>query len=302
MMALSYRPELGESASSFDEARCLELIRKGAGQPELEATVLDVRSWDAAAFVADRFAKGRVFLVGDAAHLMPPTGGFGGNTGIHDAHNLAWKIDAVLRGIAGPGLLDTYDQERRPVAERTLAQSLARLKAWFKDPLHQLPPTVPIVDDYAVIFGYVYPEGAFLSERDPDEVPAFENPRSPSGRPGTRAPHLVVGSEELPVSTIDLADGLWKLLAGHDADRWIEAMRRVRLARLLGVESYQIGPVGDLADVHGRWEEVFGVGAGGAVLIRPDGFVAWRARETSPDAEAILENVLARMSFTVRAA
>src|SRR5437867_12660834 len=91
--------------------------------------------------------EGRVFLVGDSAHVMPPTGGFGGNTGIHDVYNLAWKLDAVIRGAVGPKLLDTYDQERRPVADRTVAQALARLQAWFKDPSHKLPQPDPIVDD-----------------------------------------------------------------------------------------------------------------------------------------------------------
>jgi hypothetical protein len=67
-----------------------------------------------------------------SAHVFPPTGGFGGNTGIHDAHNLAWKLAAVLRGGAGPRLLETYDQERRPVADGTMAQALARFQAWFK--------------------------------------------------------------------------------------------------------------------------------------------------------------------------
>jgi 2-polyprenyl-6-methoxyphenol hydroxylase-like FAD-dependent oxidoreductase len=112
---------------------------------------VDARSWTVAAYVADHFAKGRVFLIGDAAHLMPPTGGFGGNTGIHDAHNLAWKLDAVLRDAAGPSLLDTYDNERRWIAERTLAQALARLQAWFKDPSKKLPRAEKIIDDYHVI-------------------------------------------------------------------------------------------------------------------------------------------------------
>ena len=116
--------------------------------------------------VADRFSDGRVFLVGDSAHVMPPTGGFGGNTGIQDAHNLAWKLDAVTRGAAGRELLDTYDAERRPVADRTVAQALARLQAWFKDPGRKLPPPEPIVDDNAVIFGYRYPAGAFVAEGD----------------------------------------------------------------------------------------------------------------------------------------
>src|SRR5256885_309338 len=96
---------------------------------------------------------------------MPPTGGFGGNTGIHDAHNLAWKLALVTRGIAGSTLLDTYDAERRPIAEATLAQSLARLAAWFQNLGDRLPPAVKIRDDMDVIFGQRYPNGAFISQQ-----------------------------------------------------------------------------------------------------------------------------------------
>src|ERR1044071_4765579 len=142
---------------NFTPDRCRDLIRRGAGRPDLKVNFVDARRWEAAAAVADRYTEGRAFLVGDTAHVMPPTGGFGGNTGIHDAHNLAWKLDAVFLGAAGAPPLDTYDQERRPVAERTLAQSLARLQAWFKDPRQKLPPPEPIVADEAVIFGYRYP-------------------------------------------------------------------------------------------------------------------------------------------------
>ena len=80
--------------------------------------VLDVAHWQAEANVATRFAEGRVFLAGDAAHVVPPNGGFGGNTGVQDAHNLAWKLAAVVKGDAGPALLDTYEAERLPLGRR----------------------------------------------------------------------------------------------------------------------------------------------------------------------------------------
>lgn len=116
---------------------------------------------------------------------MPPTGGFGGNTGIHDAHNLAWKLDAVLRGAAGPRLLDSYDLERKPLAERTLAQALARLGAWFKDPDTKLPPSETIVADEAVIFGHRYGAGALVAEPDtsPQDPEDFETRVSPRVAP-----------------------------------------------------------------------------------------------------------------------
>jgi putative polyketide hydroxylase len=151
LMAVQYVPEQDQRPEDFTDAYCLDLIRRGAGRSDLTVKIVDARPWDAAAEVADRYAAGRAFLVGDTAHVIPPTGGFGGNTGIHDAHNLAWKLAAVLRGVAGPRLLETYDEERRPVAEGTMSQALARLQAWFKDPSNKLPPAEPIIDDYAVI-------------------------------------------------------------------------------------------------------------------------------------------------------
>jgi putative polyketide hydroxylase len=131
-MAVQYVPEQGEKAEDFTPELCAQLVRKGAGRTDTKVEIVDIRPWEMAAYLADRYSTGRAYLVGDTAHVIPPTGGFGGNTGIHDAHNLAWKLDAVVRGVAGPALLGTYELERRPVAERTLAQALARLQAWWQ--------------------------------------------------------------------------------------------------------------------------------------------------------------------------
>lgn len=297
LMAVPYRSELGERPEDFDDAHCIALVRKGAGRPDLAVTIVDARPWDAAAFVADRYVEGRAFLVGDTAHVMPPTGGFGGNTGIHDAHNLAWKLDAVLRGVAGPRLLDTYESERRPVAERTLAQALARLQAWFKDPGKTLPPAEPIVDDAAVVFGYIYPAGAFIPDDMPRANEMFENSRAPSGRPGTRAAHVVVERDDERLSTIDLCNGHWVLLAGPEGGAWCEAAGQIDSAAAFGLRCYQLGPRGELQDVEDRWRAAFGVSDRGAILIRPDGFIAWRAREASEHPDRTLRDALDRLTF-----
>src|SRR5205814_10329455 len=118
LMAVQYVPDRGQRPEHFTVEYCRDLIRRGAGRPELTVDIIDARAWEAAAAVADRYSAGRVFLAGDSAHVMPSIGGFGGNTGIHDVYNLAWKLDAVIRGAAGPKLLDTYDWERRSVADR----------------------------------------------------------------------------------------------------------------------------------------------------------------------------------------
>ena len=103
-------------SADMSEERCVEYVREALGAPALAIEIENVQQWNACADWAERFQEGRVFLAGDAAHNMPPTGGFGGNTGVADAHNLAWKLALVLDGSAGPGLLQTYDAERRPVA------------------------------------------------------------------------------------------------------------------------------------------------------------------------------------------
>jgi putative polyketide hydroxylase len=296
LMAVQYVPERGERVEDFTPDSCRDLIRRGAGRPDLAVTVIDARPWEAAAAVADRYSDGRVFLVGDSAHVMPPTGGFGGNTGIQDAHNLAWKIEAVIRGAAGRSLLDTYDAERRPVADRTVAQALARLQAWFKDPRRTLPPPEPIVDDSAVIFGYCYPTGAFVAERADVPGDFFENPRTPSGRPGSRAPHLSVKRVGTPWSTVDLFAGTWVLCGGPQGRAWPDLLERSPSARALRVVCHGIAPAGDLQDINQSWPAVSGVGTDGAVLIRPDGFVAWRRRHTDAGAQAALDAALHRVA------
>jgi putative polyketide hydroxylase len=297
LMAVQYVPGQGQRPEDFTDEYCLELIRRGAGRPDLKVQIVDTRPWDAAAEVADVFAVGRAFLVGDTAHVMPPTGGFGGNTGIHDVHNLAWKLDAVLRGAAGPRLLDTYDEERRPVVEATMAQSLTRLQAWFKDPSKRLPPPGRIIDDDWVIFGYRYRAGALVNKTEDAAGQVFENPHEPSGLPGSRAAHMVVVERggEL-VSTIDLFSGQWVLLAGPKGGAWTAAGRS-DLARVFALHCYRVGPDADLREADNHWETAYGVSAEGAVLIRPDGFIAWRARDSKVDPVTALREALEHLSF-----
>jgi putative polyketide hydroxylase len=296
LMAVQYDPGRGERPEDFTADRCADLIRRGAGRTDVKANIVDARSWEAAAAVADRYQSGRVFLVGDSAHVMPPTGGFGGNTGIQDAYNLAWKLAAVIGSTAGPALLATYDEERRPIADRTVAQALARLRAWFRDIGHRLPPAEPIADDLAVIFGYRYPAGAFTAEEHsaPDDL--FENPRSPSGRPGARAPHIVVERQGERVSTIDVFSGQWVLFAGPSGEPWQEVASRAAGASELGLQFHRAHD-GDLRDVDQAWTRKYGVGPDGAVLIRPDGFIAWRGGDATPQTHAAFAAAVERLRY-----
>lgn len=294
LLALQYFPEKGERPEDFDGDRCRELVEKAAGRSGVKAEMVDARSWEMAAFVADRFCAGRCFLIGDAAHVMPPTGAFGGNSGIHDAHNLVWKLAMVVRGEADAGLLDTYDAERRPVIVATLAQALARLQQWFKDPAGRLPPAVPIVDDYDVVFGQRYDTGALVPKGAPPDRP-FEPFAELSARPGTRAPHLMVERDEERISTLDLFGGGFVLLAGAAA--WRRAAAAVSERQGIPLACHIVGAGGDLRDPEGRWPAAYGVGLNGAVLVRPDGFVASRWPDDGNDAEGKLSEALGRLAL-----
>ena len=299
LMAVQFVPDRHERPEDFTPNHCRDLIRRGAGRPDLKVDIVDARPWEAAAAVADRYREGRVFLVGDSAHVMPPTGGFGGNTGIQDAYNLAWKLEAVIKDAAGPELLETYDGERRPIADRTVAQALARLQAWFKDPSRRLPPPEPIRDDNAVIFGYRYPAGAFVDDANTaDDL--LEDPHAPSGRPGSRAPHLVVPHRGARVSTIDLFTDRWVLASGPRGTEWADWVRRSSAARVLGVVWHGVQPAGDLVDAAGRFSAAYGVSTDGAVLMRPDGFVAWR-HATAADGATALDQALERLWIRIPA-
>jgi 2-polyprenyl-6-methoxyphenol hydroxylase-like FAD-dependent oxidoreductase len=291
LLAVQYSPEQGESPEQFDADKCRELVRKAARRGDVKADLIDARSWEVAALIAERFSKGRVFIVGDAAHVMPPTGGFGGNTGIQDAHNLAWKLALVLNKREDASLLDSYDSERRPIAEATLAQALARLSAWFKDPSKRLPPPVPVVDEYNVVFGQIYAAGAFIREEE-EGVPApFEDPNQPSGRPGSRAPHVPVIRNGKTVSILDLFGRSFVLLAGRDGQDWVRAAESAAREFDNPISAHQIGA--DIPDIENRWVEKYRITDSGAALVRPDGIIAWRRADADSAPEATLRAAFA---------
>ncbi|MFH8369705.1 FAD-dependent monooxygenase [Streptomyces sp. NPDC018031] len=261
-------------------------VREATGLPGLEVELLEqipgaerVFTFPVGARVAERYTAGRVFLAGDAAHLMPPTGTLGGLTGIEDAHNLAWKLALVLSGGAGPGLLSTYESERRPVAERNMRQAYARGRTRWRLPG---PGTdEAILPSDTLMYGTRYRSPAVHGARAGDPPTA---PVPAGGAPGTRAPHLFVSRDaDAAVSTLDLYGTDLVVLVGPDGDGWADAA--LRTARLLSVpvEVYHLDA--ELAAPHG-------IGARGALLVRPDGYVAWRAEAGSAAAERDFERML----------
>jgi 2-polyprenyl-6-methoxyphenol hydroxylase-like FAD-dependent oxidoreductase len=266
---------------------CIGYVRDALGDPEIEVEIEDVQRWSASAEYAERLQDGRVFIAGDAAHVMPPTGGFGGNSGIEDGYNLAWKLAHVLDGRAGEGLLATYEAERQPVGAFTTEQAYARYVLRL-DPTLGTDDLMPIVDEAAVEIGYRYRSSAVVGAADDA---TWEDPRQPTGRPGFRASHVPVEVDGTTRSTIDLFGARFVVLAGSGGESWCTAARAAERALGVPVDAHRVGV--DVMDPTGTLETVYGIGGDGAVLVRPDGFVAWRASAAQPQAEAELVGALA---------
>ncbi|MEV0184866.1 FAD-dependent monooxygenase [Streptomyces sp. NPDC050625] len=297
-----WHPERGETLDDFTEDRLARHIRRAVGVPDLDVELTGKASWRAAERVADRYREGRVFLAGDSAHEMSPTGAFGSNTGIQDAHNLAWKLAAVLEGWAGPHLLETYDTERRPVAAATSARASAR-SVEHSHPGFSPSPGVGNKKGgiLPVVLGYRYPKGAVI-DADPAQ-PVVPEGMDLAGQPGSRAPHMWLHRGGERISTIDLYERSLVLLTDAPDDAgWHAAARRVADRDGVRLDAYRIGPGPDADLTHDSdtddWARVHGTTADGAVLVRPDGFVAWRAPGAVPDPEAALRKVLATLLRT----
>lgn len=259
-------------ATGLTDERCVELVRLALGAPDLAVAVDNVMPWNAEASVADRFRDRRLFLAGDSAHVMPPNGGFGGNTGVQDAHNLAWKLAMVLNGTAGEDLLTTYEAERKPVGEFTTEQAYSRYVTRTA-PYLGTAGIEPVANDLAVELGYAYASAAIANEGEPV---APGDPRASKGRPGTRAPHLWLDRPRERISTLDLFGRRFAIVAASGGGAWCEAMPDVAGAMGLNVDVHHIG-AGGLRDVDSAFHDAYGLSETGAVLVRPDGFVGWRA-------------------------
>jgi 2-polyprenyl-6-methoxyphenol hydroxylase-like FAD-dependent oxidoreductase len=280
---------------TMDAAWATELVGKALGRADIPVEIDNVQRWTAEAAHASRFRDRRVFLAGDAAHVMPPTGGFGGNTGIGDAHNLAWKLAAVVGGTAGAGLLDTYDAERRPVCDLVVEQAYTRYVLRV-DPTLSREHLADPMDDASIELGPVYRSAGLLPEGG-DDGAALENPRTPTGRVGVRAPHLPVEIDGAPGSVHDVLGRGFALLAVPGGQRWLAAASQAGVALGCPVSGYRVAADGGLVDKGESFAQAYGLGLDGAVLVRPDAVVAWRAPADAGDPRAAVEEALRRLLF-----
>jgi putative polyketide hydroxylase len=278
-----------ETAADYTPARCVEMVRAAMGVSDISVEILDVMPWEMSAQLAERMRQGRVFLAGDAAHTMPPTGGLGGQTGMQDAADLAWKLAMVLQGQAGSALLDTYETERHPVAALTVARQTANYAERLRPDRKDLAKSSDGNDYISVALGYRYRSSAVLIDGT-DTGAQAESPFAQNGSPGTRLPHVALQRDNETISSLGLIDKDFVLFAGAAATDWLAAAELV--TKTLGAPITVIVLGQDVNDRIGAFSGRVGIGTTGALLVRPDGFVAWRAVGPHEDAPAILAAVL----------
>ncbi|WP_328841576.1 FAD-dependent oxidoreductase [Streptomyces europaeiscabiei] len=283
-------PELADGWWTSEDTVVAQ-IRSDLGIPDTPLKVEEIGETEISCGVAERFREGRVLLVGDAAHVMPPTGGMGGNTAYLDGLYLGWKLAAVLNGTAGEALLDSHDAERRPYAAELVEQQFANLVDRISPELadesvaEPLPPPV-------IAFGYRFPKGAVLTEPQ-DDGGLFEDPARPTGRPGSHAPYVpLTRADGSATSTTALFGQSFVLLTGPDGAAWAQGAAAAADALGVAVQVHRVGLGTELLDADGAFAAAYGMNDDGAALVRPDRFVAWRSAGAHPDPSAGIEHAL----------
>ncbi|MGV9798133.1 FAD-dependent monooxygenase [Mycobacterium sp. NPDC003449] len=288
--------KLRDGEQPMSEARLIEAVREQWGLPDLPVERINVMNWKMSAQVAQQFRVGRVFLAGDAAHRFPTAGGNGLNSGVQDVHNLAWKLAAALTGAGADAPLDTYEAERRPVAQSNTAFSVGnqhridRMDEAFvhrdEDPetwRELMRDQDKQLHSDGQSMGFVYTDGAIVDDGSP--VPPYDAQRYwPTDRPGARFPHFWIDAGQAE-SSIDWFDTAFVLVCGPDADDW------QRAGELLASRSPVSLQVKRLPHLLGPLT----IERDGAVLVRPDGHVAWRSRGsgTAEELSHAVDRVLA---------
>ena len=321
----------GEGPKDLTDEQIERNMRLALGIPDLPLTIHKITRWSLEGVLASKFRAGHVFLVGDAAHRHPPTGGLGLTSGIQDAHNLCWKLAAVLKGQAGEALLDSYEPERRPVdarnIQRSMENSMAHMEAgqtfglmpgapaeanwaqfkriWSGKPedadhrraaLRAIRRISMEANELNVEYGYRYRSAAVVPDGSPepqaiDDVHLYE----PSTYPGSPLPHAWIDDDagnRRPLKDL-VEPGRFLLIAGEDGEDWCSAAAAIARANDLPIDALRIGHIdGDLYDTRLAWTQFRGISAKGAVLVRPDRVICWRSAGPSEIPAATLGEAL----------
>ncbi|MFG2627604.1 FAD-dependent monooxygenase [Streptomyces sp. NPDC048473] len=297
-----------ESPRDYSPERCAQIIRDAVGTTELDVDIRSVGPWTMTARTAETYRSGRVFLVGDAAHQFPPTGGLGMNSGLADADNLGWKLATVLAGRASDALLDSYERERRPVAvdnarhsvlnamkmaEVGIGPETTRIAARLESPdpsvaaaerrriAEAIPPQRPHFDALNQEIGYIY--GAARHADGVGGAPLSATDYTPTAVPGARLPHAWVERDGERVSTHDLLMPGFTLITGPGGAAWTDAFAETGA----GVAKRTVVIGRDITSPDGYCSQLLGIGEDGALLVRPDGHIAWHSAEGSSPASAL---------------
>lgn len=324
--------DIAEPPPVLDDEEAARIVRDLLGMPDLEPEITGYSLWGVNEMYATHLQAGRVLCVGDAIHRHPPSNGLGSNTSVQDSYNLAWKLAAVLRGEAGTSLLESYSEERAPVARRivTRANRSAREFAEIFDALGITGLTDPVemaavieqrkdatpegaarraalvsamerknyeFNAHGVELGQFYESRAILSDgtrpapsRDEDLYHVM------STSPGAHLPHAWVGDNVTKQAMLDLAPyDRWTLITGITGQDWEPAAAAV--ARELGIRltTVVIGPGRAVTDLYYDWAKLREVEESGALLVRPDKHVAWRAHTLADDPGSALRDALLRL-------
>jgi 2,4-dichlorophenol 6-monooxygenase len=328
MFHFSFRPD---DPARFDQQSLLPRMRELLKLPDLDPEIIGIGNWVVEGVIANRYRFGRVFLAGDAAHRHPPTTGLGLNSAVQDAHNLAWKLDAVIKGMATDGLLDTFESERRPVAERNVSWALLTFQN------HQLTDVgIGLVRgngevsrrNFAAFFGeneegrtrrarlnrvisvqqmewqahdlelgFYYDSGAVVGDGTlPPECDPMGGRYTPTTRPGHRLPHAWIERAGEKLSTLDLVgNGSFVLMTGSRGKAWADAGRQIAETLGIPLNIVSIGDGCEYGDVEHSWSWLRGVNEDGAILVRPDNHVGWRSIGMVADTLTRLDDAFAKI-------
>ncbi|MEK0098449.1 FAD-dependent monooxygenase [Streptomyces sp. A475] len=322
--------DIDEEPPQVDEAAAVQIVRNLLGMPDLDVEITGTSLWGNNEMYATRLHSGRVFCAGDAGHRHPPSNGLGSNTSVQDAYNLVWKLAAVLKGQAGPALLDTYSTERAPVAERIVqranrssrefvdifkalgvldATTEAEMTAAIEERKANTPEgaakraaLVRAMDlknyefnAHGVELGQFYTSSAILSDGGTRPVPA----RDPdlyyemSTVPGSHLPHAWVGDSRNKKALMDLAPyDRWTLITGIAGEAWERVAEKVGQELGVPLATVVIGPGREVTDLYYDWAKLRDVEESGVLLVRPDKHIAWRASVLPDDPENRLREAL----------